>query len=246
MFTYLILNLLTVSFPLIRSFEDKIAYASKWKFLFPAILITGTFFIIWDHYFTSWGIWGFNSDFITGIYFFELPIEEWLFFITVPFACVFIYEVVNFFVKEDPLKNYSGIITAIVIAALVVVAVSNLEKIYTAVTFSLTAFFLALHWFVFKKKYLGKFYLTYIIHLIPFLLVNGVLTYLPIVTYNDTENLGIRIFTIPIEDTIYSMLLLLMNISIFEYLRSRNRVREKINEKKIKVTPNLNPPIVLK
>jgi lycopene cyclase domain-containing protein len=105
------------------------------------------------------------------------------------------------------------------------------------VTFTLTALFLAIHWFKFKNKFLGRFYVTYVIHLIPFFLVNGILTYLPIVRYNDAENLGIRIFTIPIEDSIYSMLLLLMNISIYEYLMSRNRAGHKKDQKEISATP---------
>jgi hypothetical protein len=45
------------------------------------------------------------------------------------------------------------------------------------------------------------------------------------VIYNNSENLGIRIWTVPIEDLIYSMTLLLMNLSIFEYLRSKKTIR---------------------
>ncbi|CAN5437319.1 hypothetical protein BH23BAC1_BH23BAC1_10820 [soil metagenome] len=245
MYTYLILNLLTISFPLIRSFEDKIAYASKWKYLFPAILISGLIFIIWDHYFTIWGVWSFNSEYITGIYLLELPVEEWLFFLTVPFACVFIYEVVKFFFKNDPLFNSSGIITGLIIASLVVLAIINLDKIYTTVTFFSTAAFLLTHWLIFKKKYLGIFYLAYLFHLIPFLLINGILTYLPVVVYNNQDNLGIRIFTIPIEDTIYSMLLLLMNISIYEFLRSRNLPKVKNKNKENRSAPKPKTPSAL-
>jgi lycopene cyclase domain-containing protein len=60
------------------------------------------------------------------------------------------------------------------------------------------------------------------VHLIPFLTVNGILTALPVVLYNDTENCGFRIYTIPVEDTMYSYLLLMMNIIIFEWICLRN------------------------
>lgn len=228
MYTYLLLNLFTIAFPLFRSFENKIHYARNWGPLFTAITFTGSFFLIWDHYFTTWGVWGFNPQYILGLYMFALPLEEWLFFITVPFACVFIYEVLNYFVKHDPLLKYSHLITIGLVLVLFSIAVLNLDKLYTSVTFILTALFLTIHWLCFKRKYLGKFYLAYTISLFPFLIVNGILTSLPIVVYNDAETLGIRIFTIPLEDTVYCMLLLLMNITLYEFVKEKTKnVKQK-------------------
>ena len=78
--------------------------------------------------------------------------------------------------------------------------------------------------------YLGRFLFAYLVHLIPFIICNGVLTGgltpEPVVIYNNAENLGIRIWTVPIEDTIYSMTLLLMNVSLFEYFRKRKTILE--------------------
>ena len=66
----------------------------------------------------------------------------------------------------------------------------------------------------------------YVVHLVPFLLVNGVLTYLPIVWYNNSYNLGRRIVSIPVEDTMYSMLMLLLTISVYEGLRQRKTAKQ--------------------
>ena len=54
--------------------------------------------------------------------------------------------------------------------------------------------------------------------------MNGLLTALPVVTYDDTENPGIRLLTIPVEDTQYTLLLLLMNVILFENFKRRLRL----------------------
>ena len=55
--------------------------------------------------------------------------------------------------------------------------------------------------------------------------MNGILTGTGInqevVWYNNSENLGIRMGTIPVEDSLYSLSLMLMNITILEYLKVR-------------------------
>ncbi len=51
-YLYLVVNLFALSYPLAQSFEQRIKFSSHWYALFPAILISGTFFLIWDFWFT--------------------------------------------------------------------------------------------------------------------------------------------------------------------------------------------------
>jgi lycopene cyclase domain-containing protein len=72
---------------------------------------------------------------------------------------------------------------------------------------------------LFKKKLFWIFHLI----IIPIeALVNGYLTWRPIVLYNPDYFLGVRIGTIPIEDFFYGFALLSLNLIIFEYLKARN------------------------
>ena len=79
--------------------------------------------------------------------------------------------------------------------------------------------------FVFRKYFVGfnsqAFLIAYLIILIPFLIVNGFLTSIPVITYNNEENLAMRIYTIPVEDIFYGMLLVMMNIVGYEKLLKR-------------------------
>lgn len=226
-YLYLIIDLGAISFPFLFSFHPKANFSKKWKHLWLAILIPATFFLIWDEWFTRMGVWGFNPDYILGIYLFDLPIEEVLFFVCIPYACVFTYEAVGFFSKRDYVKPFTDIITGLLVLTLSIVGFSNLDQWYTGVTFLLFAVFLTLLRALAKPDFLGKFYLAYLFILIPFVLVNGILTGTgienPVVWYNDAENLGIRIGTIPVEDTMYGMMLILMNVALFEYFQARER-----------------------
>jgi lycopene cyclase domain-containing protein len=220
-YTYLLLILFTISYPLFKSFENKIAFHTKWKYLFPAIIPSAIFFIVWDIWFTGIGVWQFNPKYILGISILNLPIEEWMFFIAIPFSCVFIYEVINYFVKKDVLKNYSKYITIALIAFSIALSIYYHQRLYTLITFSSLAMFLLIHLLLFKSNYLGRFYIAWAICLVPFAIVNGFLTALPVLIYNDTENLGVRIYTIPFEDIFYGMLNVLQVITVYEWLKQR-------------------------
>jgi lycopene cyclase domain-containing protein len=223
-YTYLFINLLSILVPLFFSFEKKrIAFYRSWPALFPAMIITGAFFIAWDHWLTVWGAWQFNPVYVMGIYWWGLPVEEWMFFFTIPYACLFTYESLNFLLKGDPFRRSWRNISIVLVVILSLTAFLNAEKLYTGIKLSLTACMLVFAaWRNFP--FMGRFFRSYLVCLIPFLVVNGILTALPVVIYNDQENLGIRIFTIPVEDTMYMMLLLLMNTVLFEYFRSKRPV----------------------
>lgn len=226
MYIYLYLNIFTILFPLALSFDKKVAFYKNWYALFPAILANAVFFIIWDVFFTLEGVWGFNDAYLTGIYFFNLPLEEVLFFITVPYACVFIYDVLNAYIRRDLLKPYAKAIALALIIILPLIAVFNISRLYTSITFILLTVMHLVHLRFFGDRVLGRFYLAYLVHLVPFLLVNGVLTYLPVVWYNNAYNLGLRLVSIPVEDTMYSMLMLLITISVYEGIRSKRTVKQ--------------------
>ena len=110
--------LFTLAGPLFLSFEKNVAYSKKWKYLPVPFLITTIYFVIWDSIFTKYGIWSFNDKYILGYKIFLLPIEEWMFFIFVPFACLFIYESANYHIKKDYLQKYAYHINAVILVAI--------------------------------------------------------------------------------------------------------------------------------
>ena len=224
-YLYLGLMLFSMAYPIAQSFERRLRYYQNWKGLFLGILAMMLIFIPWDIYFTAKGVWWFNDLYITGFKIWNLPIEEWAFFVVVPFACVFLYEVLKHFVKADVLKPIAQPTFLILAAVLLVVGALNFTRNYTAITFIITSISLVILGLK-KPKWIGRFFLTYVICWLPFLLINGALTgnftSEAVVNYDPEHNLGLRVLTIPIEDSVYNLLMLLIVISIYENQRKHS------------------------
>ncbi|KAA3648880.1 MAG: lycopene cyclase domain-containing protein [Bacteroidetes bacterium] len=223
-YLYLFVNLGALIIPFIYSFHPKLLFYKKWKSYFLSNLITIIPFIIWDIAFTEKGIWGFNPNYLTGLYIWNLPIEEILFFLCIPYACVYTWHCFKVllwrerFIKPKKWLNYFLIGFSLFMSFIFA------QQDYTFLTF-LGLAVLLVYLTLSKTKWLSSFYLTYLVLLIPFLIVNGILTGTgiesPIVWYNDLENIGIRILTIPIEDVFYGMTLILLNVTLFEHFNKK-------------------------
>ena len=222
--TYFLLMLASIMFPVIFSFEKQIRFFNKWKYVIPAILLPGAFFIVWDIWFTKAGIWAFSYNYTLGPRLFGLPFEEWLFFIVIPFCGIFIYEVVKFYLKALQFEDRAFRWTFFLLIPFVSLAIIFFEKAYTFWNFTFNSIFLIFillnGWF---HRHLTHLLITFIISLIPMLIVNGILTSFPVVTYNPAELSNFRIYTIPFEDFFYFFLLLAMNIMVYEWVQHKKK-----------------------
>ncbi|MBS3914064.1 MAG: lycopene cyclase domain-containing protein [Bacteroidetes bacterium] len=219
--TYFLIDILTLAGPLILSFDKKVAFASKWKYFLPAILIPAFIYILWDTIFVRLGIWKFNPEFLSSGRILKLPWEEILFFICIPYACLFIYECLRVYSPGTGSKVVAIIFGWILVLVCVAAIFFYWDRIYTAVTALLLMVTLINHLTATRGNYLSHVFISWGIALIPMAIVNGLLTALPILIYDDTNNSGIRLGTIPIEDFFYNLLFMLWMIWIFEYFRQK-------------------------
>ena len=222
---YLLIDIFTVIIPLLFSFHPKLNFCKNWKVFFLANIIVSIIFIAWDILFIKLGVWEFNQNYISGVFLFNLPVEEILFFICIPFACVFTYHCICLFIKFKWRSRIQNIFVLLVSSALFIAGVYYHSKVYTTTTFiSLACTLFFINFFV-NKKSLGKLILVYPVLLIPFFIVNGILTgsclQQPVVLYNNSQNLGIRLLTIPAEDFFYGFELILLNVILYEFFKTK-------------------------
>lgn len=221
MSTYLFIIFLIILVPLLLSFERRVFFVRRWPAVLGSVFIVGTFYVFWDAIATKRGDWWFNPQYVSGVKFFGLPFEEILFFVVVPFSCLFIYEVIAFFRADRQIAVSKIWINAILFVSLVL-AFLNSSREYTALSF----FSLTLFLFIARKYFFGvlqsrNFWIYMMVCYFPFGIFNGILTAFPIVEYNSKAILGWRVGTIPVEDFIYNFSYLGFSLLAYQYWKNK-------------------------
>lgn len=219
-YTYILINFFTIIICFIASFDRRIQFSRFFgKFLLSSTIV-GVPFIVWDIWFTAKGVWWFDLNYTLGFKIAGLPVEEWLFFYCIPFACVFTYYCIEKFYRLDWTGAFNNLIVFTSFIILGVVGFLYYEKIYTLLTVIVTLLTLFYLHFIVQKEWIGKVSLVYLILMPGFFAVNGILTGSfipsPVVNYNPDDFLGIRMGTIPVEDAVYGYSQFLLNIYFFK------------------------------
>lgn len=122
--------------------------------------------------------------------------------------------------KWNVLSGFNNILVFVSVIVLSLVALLNIDKIYTLVTSIVTITTLIYLHFIARSEWITKASVVFTILMLGFFPVNGILTgsYIenPIVNYNPTDFLGIRMFTIPIEDAVYGYSQFLLVLYFFK------------------------------
>lgn len=216
---YFWLNLLVIIGPFLLSFDKKVGFWRRWPPLLLSILVVSGFFIIWDIIVTDIGHWSFSIIYAGTLKIFNLPIGEWLFFISVPYATVFIYECVRAYSKEKTFSIPRYVFLAIGLIGILPL-IFFLDKGYTVlmgIVFLVTMILIGL---LRHEEFQSSWTLLALISTyIPFLIFNGIFTFLPIVLYNINAIIGVRVVSIPLEDFFYSFTLISLYLFIYFPLR---------------------------
>ena len=185
------------------------------------MFIISTLFIVWDALAAARGDWAFNHKYIIGFSLLGLPIEEILFFITVPYSCIFLYETFRTYFKEKSVyysQNLYGILAVLSFATAIIFR----DKAYTATIFIMTGTLFTTARFCFRSIFSSSLYWLYIIICtLLFAVFNHFLTSLPVVTYSPQAITGLRAGTIPIEDFFYNFSLLSFYLIIYLFAGER-------------------------
>jgi len=201
--------------------KKTIVFFTELKYMIPAILFSGAIFILFNHRLLETGIISFNSSFLAGKYLFNLPVEEWLFLPVISLFSFSVYILITVLFPNFEKPTLFLVISIILLLGFGFMAWYSRQKLIPFFIFFLITIYLG--YTIFRnrfKMHLTKFYISYAIAVIPYFLIKGLLHSLPVVIYNTGYTLGIHILNVPVEEFGYFFLLMLINVTIFEYLKS--------------------------
>ncbi|MBN2356685.1 lycopene cyclase domain-containing protein [candidate division KSB1 bacterium] len=218
-FEYLLFNLLVILGPLSLSFDRKVRFVRQWPSAFTAILMAAFPFLIWDIGVTG-RHWWFNSEYTLDFSLLHLPPGEWLFFITVPFSSLFIWQVLQYYYRTQPRNINENFYYCYLLFVATGLVFFMLGKEYTGLTMLIFALVIKLdHWM--------RTYVFFNINIFRYIVIigglmavfNGYLTARPVVLYHTQYQLGLKLITIPMEDFIYGYSLILLTTIIYERIK---------------------------
>ncbi len=223
-YEYLIFNLFILAGPVCFSFDSKVRYYRYWKYALAGVVVVMVPFLVWDTMVVH-KHWWFNHQYTLPFRVAGIPPGEILFFVSVPFACLFVWQILLTFYKRNSIFNQKfvyGIALALVPLG-IYFFVQN--RVYTALVCAAMILTVLIDR-VYKTYIMNQKQTLYLMLLVTgFILVfNGYLTARPLVLYGERFMTGIRIWTIPVEDFVYGYALILLNVIVYEKLKERQHV----------------------
>lgn len=222
-FWYFLILVLLAGVTLFLFIKKSVVLITEFKYMLPAIIFSGAVFVMLNIRFLESGIISYNANYLIGNYIFNFPLEEWLFLLVISLFSFSVYILVNVKFASFDKPGFFQSFSVVLLLALAFEAWSSRQKLVPFFIFFLLVIYFGYTLFRRRfKTHLTKFYISYVLVVIPFFLIRIILNTLPVILYNNEHTLGVRLINMPVEEFGTLFLLMLINITIFEYLRDNH------------------------
>jgi lycopene cyclase domain-containing protein len=99
---YMLVLILAAIVPVCGSFWPPLGFYRNLRALFYSIGLIVAVFGLWDIFATYRGHWYFNPGSVWNVRVINLPVEEVLFFVVIPFCTIYTWEAINYIKKRLP------------------------------------------------------------------------------------------------------------------------------------------------
>lgn len=212
-------------FILVRIFL-KIQLAKLWRGIFFGLAVMLFILIPWEVWFSYRQIWGWSESKLFGVFVATVPMEEVLWFVAMALLFVAIYEWLGKRPADVIKQGYPKRLTAVLSFGFFLCAIVFAGHIYTFAVASFAAVFLVWHLLIARADYIARFYLAFVIYLLPLLVLDimrtGSFSDEPTIWYKSSDVMGLYLFKVPLENIAMYFFLMLVFITAYESLKVRS------------------------
>ncbi len=222
--TFLLLTLGLLLLPLIFHVDKRIFKDGNFRAALGASLISAIVFSAMVIVLQLFQILDFNIDSTIGIVFKEIPLEQYLLNFSFSFTAISLYQYLNVKFPNNDLQKYSLALSNLLLGLCVAFLFFGYPKWYTLLTFATLLILLFLIEYVGKLRFMYRAYRAFVVLLIPFYLVYGVLFWNETLLVAKNQLTGMYLAKIPVENHFIALSALLLSVYMFEFFKSKRTV----------------------
>lgn len=196
-------------------------FRGGWEPAVRSVVIAAAPFIAWDAAVVG-RHWWFHTERTLPLRLLGLPLEEWAFFLVVPMACLVFWELALSAARARPSPKHNAaylIFVVLPVPALWALATGRDYTALSAIALAVSALFDVTSGTRVLSTPRGW---ALVLGVLGFTgLFNGYLTARPIVLYDETFQIPLRVGTIPLEDFGFGLALVLLSTSLYQSARGR-------------------------
>lgn len=220
-FAFLLLALGLLVLPLIFNLDKKIFKQGNFIPALGASLISAIIFSTLTIVLQLLGVLIYKESNTVGVAFKDIPLEQYILNFTFSFASVALYQYLNNKFPNNNLQRYSLALSNLLLGLCVAFLFFAYSKWYTLSTFATLFILLFIIEYVGKLRFMYKAYRTFVIMLIPFYLVYGILFWNGILKISENAVSKMYVAKIPVENHFMMLSILLVSIYMFEFFKSK-------------------------
>ncbi len=218
-FTFLILSLLILVPGLTLHFAHGVLGKGNFKKIVWVSLGHTIVFSSFTGLLKLMGILTYNYQFTSNIIFRTLPFEQYILHFGFSFCALAVYEFLNNRYPGNSLQKYSLALSNLLLGLCVAFLFFAFDKWYTVLAFSLLLIGLFSIEYIGKLRFMYKAYRLFMLMLIPFYVIYGVLLASKVIVFNPEELVGLYVLKVPVETTVVFLVSILMSIYMFEFFK---------------------------
>lgn len=213
-----LLNLILLFISVLLYFDKRGQAFKDWKALLPAVVITGILSVVTKMVLARYKLVHYDQTTLSGISYFDIPLEAALLCFTVPLAGVVIYAYLNGRYPNNDFEKYSLALSNVFLGLSIAIIFFAYTMAYAVITFSLFLLLILYIEYINKYRFMYKFYRAYGVLLVLYAF-SQLLFDSQHVAYHIEHTLKFNLVGVPFENYFLLGVHFLSAVYLFEFFK---------------------------